>query len=282
MDALAVYKGLDVGTAKPLPAPGRPPVHLVDLAEPGEDFSVARFQAACGEVVSDLHSRGVRVVFAGGTGLYHRAVLDGLSLPGRYPDVAARLEEEAGSPGGLEHLHARLAELDPLAASRITPGNRRRVVRALEVTLGSGRPFSSYGPGLEAYPPVAATLVGLKLPRAELDRRLADRLQRQMAEGLIEEVRDLFQSGGELSRTAAQAIGYRELIGHLRGEMSLDDALGATLRRLRAFARRQEAWFRRDPRIVWFDASSPSLVDEVLALLDEAGGRVRPCETRTS
>jgi len=243
---------------------------------------VARFQAACAEVVGEAHRGGRRAIFVGGTGLYHRAVVDGLHLPGRYPTLAEGLEREADLPGGVERLHGRLAELDPLAASRMTPANRRRIVRALEVTLGSGRPFSSYGPGLDTYPPSPALLVGLRLARPELDRRLEERLRHQMEAGFLSEVRDLVESPGGLSRTAAQAIGYKDLAAHLRGETSLEEALAGTFGRLRSFARRQEAWFRRDPRLVWLDAGSPTLVDDVLARFAAAGEGARPCETRAS
>jgi tRNA dimethylallyltransferase len=243
---------------------------------------VARFQEACRSVVVSAHERGARVVFVGGTGLYHRAVVDGLSLPGRYPLVLERLEERSAAPGGIEHLYGELARLDPPAAARVTPTNRRRILRALEVTIGSGRPFSSYGPGLEAYRATPVLLVGLGLARDELDRRLAERLSRQMESGFLDEVRALLDDGVELSRTARQAIGYKELIAHLEGRLPLEEAIDEISRRLRAFARRQESWFRRDPRVHWFDAGSPTLADDVLRLLKATGDVGEPCETRTS
>lgn len=276
VDAMAVYRQLDIGTAKPAPRPGLH-LHLVDLADPNEEFSVARFQAACEKAVAEARGRGSLVVFVGGTGLYHRAAVDKLELPGRFPRAARRLEREADMPGGVESLYRRLAELDPVAATRMEPSNRRRVVRALEVTLGSGRPFSSFGPGLSEYPPSAPLLVGLSMPRAELDERLAARLARQMADGFLEEVRRLSTAGG-LSRTAAQAIGYKELASHLRGELTLTEALELALRRLKSFARRQEAWFRRDPRVTWVDARSADLEDEVLYLW-ATSSETQPCET---
>jgi tRNA dimethylallyltransferase len=144
-----------------------------------------------------------------------------------------------------------LAELDPIAAARMEPNNRRRIVRALEVTVGSGRPFSSYGPGLEAYPPTPFRLVGISLPSAVVSARVEARYQQQLDEGFVDEVRVLTARSGALSRTAAQALGYRELLAHVRGELDLEMAIEDAIRRTRQFARRQRAWFRRDPRIEW-------------------------------
>lgn len=273
VDALACYRGMDIGTAKPTrasDAASRHRWHLVDLVEVDEEFSVADFQRAAGHLVDEAHGAGRPVVFVGGTGLYHRAVVDGLALPGRYPAVAARLESEADAPGGLERLYERLSALDPVAAGRIEPGNRRRIVRALEVTEGSGRRFSEFGPGLTSYPPTTTVLVGLALERAELDRRLARRLEAQLDEGFLEEVKELAETPGGLSRTARQAIGYRQILDHLEGRCSLDEALAATLTQLRRFARRQEAWFRRDPRVLWIGADDPERADRVLAVWEDA------------
>ncbi len=267
VDALAVYRGMDIGTAKPTRAADpacRHCWHLVDLVEPSEEFSVALFQAAGEKVLAGLHAEARPALLVGGTGLYHRALLDGLQLPEQYPEIRRRLYEEGRRPGGPVRLHARLASLDPVAAGRMEPFNLRRVVRALEVTEGSGRPFSRFGPGLESYQETATVLVGLRLERAELDRRLEARLDEQLAEGFLEEVARLASRPGGLSRTARQAIGYAELLAHLEGTLSLEEARVATLRRLRRFARRQEAWFRRDPRVHWLSASAPDLVGQVL------------------
>ncbi len=152
---------------------------------------------------------------------------------------------------------ARLAEVDPIAAGRMDPANRRRVLRALEVTIGSGRPFSSYGPGLDVHPPSPFALVGLAREAAELDQRIAARYDAQMAAGFLDEVGALRAHPKGISRTAAQALGYKELLAHLDGELDLDAALDLAVRRTRRFARRQRAWFRRDPRITWLDASTP-------------------------
>jgi tRNA dimethylallyltransferase len=195
--------------------------------------------------------------------------VDGLEIPGRFPDEAAELEHRAGQPGGLAELFGRLRELDPVAASRVEPGNRRRIVRALEVTLGSGRPFSSFGPGLVTYPATSSLVVGLELDRSELDRRLAERFEDQLARGFLDEVRALSARPAGLSRTARQAIGYRELLRHLEEGVPLEQAKAEAVHRLRAFARRQEAWFKRDPRVVWIRADRSDLVDVVRARLGD-------------
>lgn len=253
VDSMQVYRGMDIGTAKP----GRQerrlvPHHLIDLADPDEEFSVARYQAEGREVLQRLRAAGRRVILVGGTGLYLRALLDGLSLPGQWPGVRRGLEEEVEQEG-LAPLFQRLRRLDPLAASRIEPGNRRRIVRALEVCLGSGRPFSSFGPGLTSYPPTPVRLVGLNPPRADLDRRIEVRYREQMEAGFLDEVRGLAARPTGLSATARQALGYRELLDHLEMGTPLDRALSEAVRRTRSFARRQQAWFRRDPRIRWLD-----------------------------
>jgi tRNA dimethylallyltransferase len=254
-DSMAVYRGMDIGTATPGAAErDEVPHHLVDVVDPDEEFSVQRFAAAVDAALDGIEARGADAVLVGGTGLYVRAVTDGLDLPPRYPEVAARLEAEPDT-GALER---RLAELDPLAASRIPPGNRRRLVRALEVTIGSGRPFSSSGPGLGAYAPTPFVMVGLRVPRDVIAARIRDRYDEQLAEGFVDEVRALSARPGGVSRTAAEALGYRELLAHLRGECSLDDAVATAVARTRRFAVRQERWFRRDPRIRFFDVPDPS------------------------
>jgi tRNA dimethylallyltransferase len=183
----------------------------------------------------------------GGTGLYHRAVIDDLAIPGQFPDVRAELDAEPDTVA----LHRRLQELDPAAAARMEPTNRRRVVRALEVTVGSGRPFSSFGPGLETYPPTPFRQVGLWVPPDVVAARIEERYRAQLEVGFLDEVHDLAAAPGGLSRTARQALGYRELLAHLAGECDLDTALAEAISRTRRFARRQRVWFRRDPRVEW-------------------------------
>lgn len=253
VDSMQVYRGMDVGTAKPTAEERADvPHHLIDLADPGEDFSVAEFQAAAEHALAGISSRGHRALLVGGTGLYLSAILDGLEMPGRWPEVRAELEEEpdAGT------LHRRLVELDPVAAARMTPSNRRRVVRALEVTIGSGRPFSSYGPGLAEHPVTNHRIAGVWLPRPVVATRIRERVQAMVSAGLVEEVRSLSRRAGGLSRTARQALGYREILAHLAGRCTLEDALEETIRRTRAFSRRQRMWFRRDPRITWYGSAS--------------------------
>jgi tRNA dimethylallyltransferase len=274
VDSMAVYRGMDIGTAKPTRAVrAEVPYHLVDLVDPDEEYTVTRFQEAARAALEGIAARGSTALLVGGTGLYLRAVIDDLSFPGRYPSVAADLAGELDRTGpegseerlaGCAVLYVRLVGLDPVAASRIEPGNERRLVRALEVTLGSGRPFSSFGPGLEQYPPSRFALVGMDRGAEESDRRIGERLALLMDEGLLEEVRGLAARPGGLSRTARQALGYRELLAHVEDGTPLADAVDEAVRRTRAFAKRQRAWFRRDPRIEWIDPEG----DPVAAVLE--------------
>ena len=269
IDSMAVYRGMDIGTAKPTPeVRARVPYHLVDLVDPSDEFTVQQFQQAARRALAGIARRGHPALLVGGTGLYLRSVVDDLSFPGRFPEVAAELSDRVdragpeGSPDQrvmLDELHCRLTELDPVAASRIEPTNRRRLVRALEVTLGSGRPFSEYGPGLEQYPPSGVTLVGIDREPDDLDRRIADRFEGLMELGLLEEVRSLVARPGGISRTARQALGYRELLAHLEEAMPVAEAVDLAIQRTRTLARRQRAWFRRDPRIVWLDPSDDAV-----------------------
>jgi len=249
LDSMQVYRGMDIGTATPTAAEqAEVPHHLVDLVEPPEEFAVAELQVRATDVIQEIRGRDAVPVLVGGTGLYVRAVIDDLKIPGRYPEVRAELEAEPDTAA----LHRRLAGLDPIAAGRMEPSNRRRVVRALEVTIGSGQPFSSYGPGLSHYPPTPFVQIGLRRDRDRLDERITARYQQQMAAGFLDEVRAL--AAAPISRTASQALGYKELLSHVRGEATLDEALELAIVRTRRFARRQERWFRRDPRIHWLDA----------------------------
>ena len=250
-DAMQVYRGMDVGTAKPTPAERAEVAHhLVDVADPADDFSLARFIELGRAALADIERRGRRAIVVGGTGLYVRGLVDAFDVPGQWPDVRAALDADPDTVG----LHARLATLDPTAAGRMEPTNRRRVVRALEVTLGAGRPFSSFGPGLGAYPPVATRQLGLQLPWPVLDERIERRVRQMMDAGLLDEVRRLAAGPGGLSRTARQALGYRELLEHVERGAPVDGCVDAIVVRTRQFARRQMRWFRRDMRIRWLDA----------------------------
>jgi tRNA dimethylallyltransferase len=260
-DSMQVYRGMDVGTAKATPAErGEVPHHLLDVADPAEDYSVARFQADVADVIAGIEARGRRALVVGGTGLYVKAVVDGLALPGEWPALRAELESRPAA-----ELHRRLLDVDPLAASRIEPGNTRRLVRALEVTLGSGRPFSSFGPGVDDWPPTSFRQAGVWLPRPVLAERIAARYREQLANGFLDEVRRLQST---MSRTARQALGYRELLAHVAGACTLAEAIEAAVGRTRQFARRQRSWFRRDPRITWLGASR-NPVDLLPALLGD-------------
>ena len=249
VDSMQVYRGMDIGTAKPTAAErAAVPHHLLDLVDPDAEFSVAEFARAAEDVLDDVEARGASALLVGGTALYLQAVVDRLQVPGRYPEVLAELEADPDT----EALHRRLTELDPLAASRMEPTNRRRVLRALEVTLGSGRPFSTWGPGLGEFPDTPYVLCGIRLPRDVLAERIEHRYQAQLEAGFVEEVRRLTDRF-ELSRTARQALGYAELLEHLDGRCTLAEAVDRAVVRTRQFAVRQIRWFRRDPRLTWFD-----------------------------
>jgi len=253
-DSMQVYRGMDLGTAKPTVAEqAEVPHHLLDVVEPTDDFTVTRYQRAFADAIRGIEERGHRALVVGGTGLYVQAVVDDLDIPGRFPDVRAELE----AVGDTVALHHRLALVDPVAATRVERGNRRRVVRALEVTLGSGRPFSSFGPGLQAYPATRYLLAGIDVPRPTLAERIERRFHAMVDQGLVEEVEGLLdQHGPALSRTARQALGYREILGHLADGVDLEVAVAEAIRRTRRLARRQRSWFGRDPRIVWHHAEA--------------------------
>jgi tRNA dimethylallyltransferase len=250
-DAMQVYRGMDIGTAKPTPEEqAEVPHHLIDVVDPDEDFSLSRFVELGRAAIADIERRGKRAVIVGGTGLYVRGLVDDLEVPGQFPDVRAELDADPDT----EALHRRLAAEDPVAAARMEPTNRRRVVRALEVTLGAGRPFSSFGPGLDAYPPTPTRIVGLTLPDDVLDERIERRVEAMFAAGLVDEVRSL---RGRLSRTAAQALGYKELLKAIDedDDVNVTATLGEVVLRTRQFARRQRRWYLRDPRISWQDGT---------------------------
>ena len=249
-DAMLVYRGMDIGTAKPTPQErARVRHHLVDLVDPGEEFSVARFQPLARAAIADVLGRGRVPLLVGGSGLYFHAVVDEFVFPPTDPAVRARLEAEAAEAGPAE-LYRRLAATDPPAAARIQPGNLRRTVRALEVIELTGRPFSSFRAAMDD--PLSRyrlTVLGLD-PGPELLRaRVAERVAAMAEAGLADEVRRLAER--PLSRTARQALGYKELLDAMDAGTPLAEALAAVVRRTRAYARRQLAWFRRDPRVRW-------------------------------
>ena len=249
-DAMLVYRGMDIGTAKPtVRERAQVPHHLVDLVDPAEEFSVARFQPLAREAIADVLARGRRPLLVGGSGLYFHAVVDDFVFPPTDADLRQRLEAEAAT-AGLPEMYRRLERDDPPAAARIQPANLRRIVRALEVMELTGRPFSSFRAAMDD--PVSRydlTVVGLD-PGPELLRaRVAERVEAMARAGLVDEVRRLAER--PLSRTARQALGYRELLDAMEQGSPVADALEAVVRRTRAYARRQLAWFRRDPRVRW-------------------------------
>ena len=255
VDSMQVYRGMDVGTAKPTAAEqAAVRHHMLDLAAPSEEFSVARFQAAATEAIADIESRGNRALLVGGTGLYYQAVVDDFDLPGEDLELRAALYEQAEASGGSAGLLAELAERDPVAAARIDPGNTRRIVRALEVTMASGRPFSSFGPGVFSAEAGRLRIIaaGIWLSRELAAERIDGRIGAMVADGLVDEVRRLAAAPGGLSRTAREGIGYKEVLDHLEGSVpTLEAALRRTADRTRQLARRQRMWFRRDRRITW-------------------------------
>jgi tRNA dimethylallyltransferase len=269
LDSMQVYRGLDIGTAKPTEAERSEVVHhLVDVADPGEEWSVLRTQAGARAAIAGIEARGKRALLVGGTGLYVRAVVDDLHIPPTDAALRQRIDRDAQDDAGLVSAYARLSSLDPAAAARTEPGNRRRIVRALEVIELTGQAFSSFGPGIDAYaaPALPVSMLGLRIEPAVLAARIATRFDTMRADGLVDEVRGL--ATGALSRTAREAIGYREVLAHISGEIpELDDAFDAAVRRTRRFARRQRVWFGRDPRVAWIDGAAPAgaLVDQALA-----------------
>jgi tRNA dimethylallyltransferase len=266
-DAMQLYRGLDIGTAK-LTRIERAgvPHHLLDVLDVTESASVAAYQRAARAVVERLRADGRTPVLVGGSGLYVQAVLDELEFPGTDPTLRGELEAELAHVGPAA-LHARLAELDPAAAAAVLPGNGRRIVRALEVIALTGRPFPARlptaGPGR-----YDAVLIGIDRDTAELDRRIARRVARMFAAGLVEETRELLARGLRDGRTASRALGYQQVVAALDGAGSLTDAAVDTVRATRRFVRRQRSWFRRDRRIRWLDGGAPDLLDQARALLD--------------
>jgi tRNA dimethylallyltransferase len=274
VDSMLVYRGMDVGTAKPTAAQrARVPHHLLDLAEPTEPFSVARFQGSARAAIGDIRSRGRQALLVGGGSLYYRSVVDGMTFPGTAEGVRTLLEAEAAVLGP-EALHRRLAGFDPSAADRIEPRNARRTVRALEVAALTGRAFSQHYGDWDRYPPGSVRAAGVAMDRVALYRRIRERVESMMP-GLLQETQTLLAGGAGPFLTSLQAIGYAEAIACLEGRMSPAEAATVTIRRTKALARRQMAWLRRDPRIRWFRADeggAVSVVDRIADYLGEPTG----------
>ncbi len=266
-DSRLLYRGMDIGTAKPtLAERQRVPHHLIDVADPDEVWTVARFQDEAYRAIAAIHARGRLPMLVGGTGQYVWAVVEGWQVPRVPPQPGLREAlERWGQAIGPEALHARLAILDPEAAERIHPTNLRRTVRALEVIFTTGQRFSAQR--RRQPPPYDILIVGLTRPRAELHQRIRQRIEAMLAAGWLDEVQRLIQAGYSPDLPAMSGIGYAELSAHLRGEISLAEAVERIRRRTHVFVRRQANWFKRtDPRIHWFSMGSQTLED-VLALV---------------
>lgn len=266
-DAMQVYRKLDIGTAKPtLEDQSKVVHHCVDLVDSRAKYTVSDYQTAARTAVAQIQASGNRPLVVAGTGLYLTALIDDLQFPGNWPSIRQDLEAEPN----VDLLYKKLIALDPVSASRIERTNRRRIERALEVCIGSGKPFSETGPGTGAYPDNGIKQIGLLWKREMLAERVAKRVHAMMAAGFLAEVREL-RSSSALSQTSRQALGYKELIDHLDGNCSLDAAVEAIITHTRQFAVRQERWFRRDPRIVWVNIESDP-ASEIASLLDDALG----------
>jgi len=258
-DSMQLYAGMDIGTAK-LPAAERQgvPHHLLDIWSIGKSAAVAEYQQLARAAIAEIRARGRLPILVGGSGLYLRGALDRLEFPGESPEIRARLYAELDDVGAAA-LHARLATLDPAAGVSILPTNGRRIVRALEVIELTGRPFVATMPGFESM----YDCVQLGLDRDDLDERVEARVHRMMSAGFLDEVRALLPAGLRGSPTAGKALGYAQLLDCLDDDGAvvgdLVEAVEATARATRRFVRRQRSWFRRDPRIRWFDAASPDV-----------------------
>ena len=267
-DAMQLYRGMDIGTAK-LSLEERQGIahHQLDVLDVREEASVAAYQREARRDVAGIRGRGHRPILVGGSGLYVRAALDRLEIPPTDPVVRGRLREELAREG-IGAMYARLIQTDPVAAQAIQPNNDRRVLRALEVVELTGRPFSASLPTREYELPTIT--IGLVVPRSELDERIATRTHRMWDAGLLDEVRRLDAAGLREGRTAAKALGYGQALAHLDGLLTAEQAVEDTITSTRRFARRQESWFRPDPRIHWLVHDDPRLIDRALDVIGSA------------
>jgi tRNA dimethylallyltransferase len=265
-DSMQVYRGMDIGTAK-LPPDQRRGIthHLLDVLDVIEPATVAEFQQWARRVVADCHRRDVTPVLVGGSALYTRAILDEFEFPGTDPEVRARLEAELAEVGP-HGLHRRLAEVDPVAAEQVLPSNGRRVVRALEVVEITGRPFAASLPE-QRYHYDGAVQIGVDIDRETLDRRIEARVEQMWADGFVDEVRALVRGGLREGRTANRALGYQQVLAFLDGELTEAEAKERTVSGTRRFARRQDSWFRKDPRVTWLAYDDPDRVEKAVDLV---------------
>ena len=265
MDSMQIYRGMDIGTAKPTPEEQAvAPHHMIDVADPREGFSVSRYQELAEETVRQIHARGHRALFVGGTGFYLRALRSPMAMGEVRGDdsLRERLQLEADAPGGKETLHRRLAQVDPVTAARLHPNDVRRVIRALEVHAITGRPFSQQEqPAGE--PAFRYRVAALDMDRALLYERVERRVDQMLAQGLAEEVRRLLDSGVPADCQAMKGLGYKELVPYLRGECTLQEATYAVKLGTRHYAKRQLTWFRHEPDILWVDPTKEDAVDRL-------------------
>lgn len=263
VDSMQVYRGMDIGTAKLSPAErGGIPHHLLDILDPTEPATVAEFQVWAREAIDGCRGRGVVPILVGGSALYVRAVLDKFQFPGTDPAIRAKWDADLAARGP-EALHGELTRRDPAAAAQILATNGRRIVRALEVIELTGKPYSATLPALD-YAFDNVTVIGIDVPRDILDGRIAGRVDRMWEQGLVDEVRMLRARGLEDGRTASRALGYAQVLDFLRGDCTEDEAREATVTGTRKFARRQDQWFRKDPRIHWLPHDAEDKVQQIL------------------
>lgn len=265
-DAIQVYRRMNIGSAKPTADDqSRVPHHGIDVCEPSERYTVARFMEDIDVAREKIATAGASELIVGGTGLYVTALVDGLNMPGEWPDIRAELETNEDTAA----LFAQLQSLDPEATLKMEPNNRRRIVRALEVCLGSGEKFSSFGEGVAQFPETSTRQIGIKWNRDALRARIAERVHRMVVAGLVDEVRALLAEPEGISATARQGLGYKEFIECVEGRWTQEEAVKATILRTQQFAIRQERWYRRDPRIQWVEVQTDPIA-EVTPLLREA------------
>jgi tRNA dimethylallyltransferase len=269
-DSMLVYRGMDIGTAKPSAAE-RAEIrhHMIDLLDVNQTWTVAEFQQLARAAIADCHERNVIPIVVGGSALYVRAIVDDFEFPGTDPEIRARLESDLARQG-VERMHQRLRDADPVAAARILPGNARRVVRALEVIELTGGSFSAVLPE-RRYRLSDVVQIGLAIDRGTLDDRIAARVDGMWAAGFVDEVRRLAAIGLRESMTASRALGYRQVLRFLDAEISEPQARQLTVSATRKFARRQDSWFRKDARIAWVPYDHPDLVSATYALAGPTG-----------
>ncbi len=266
-DSMQLYEGMDIGTAKLSVAEREGvPHHLLDVWPVSRTASVSEYQVLARRAIDNIRARGRTAIVVGGSGLYVRAAIDKLQFPGTDPELRASLEDELANLGPAA-LHARLASLDAAAAAAILATNGRRIVRALEVIELSGRPFQATLPEYESIYPVVQ--LGVEVPRLQLDERIETRVDRMWRHGLVAEVRRLEEVGLRSGRTASRALGYAQVLAFLAGDWSEAEAAAQTVIATRRFVRRQDSWFRRDPRVRWLQAGA-GLSDRALATVGQA------------